>query len=619
MKPLNYLFTSALSLMSLWAGTVGMAQATDHTDRSTTIEKSHHAYVIEADGSYVVEGELVMRINEERAIQHQAQHSLSYSQSLETLNVVEAFTLKPDGRQVQVNPQQIKEQQEPVSTQAPMFQDHRMKVVIFPEVAVGDRLVLRYQRHRTTALFPGHFEELFLPDSYEVEQLSLSYELPEDKPLQADSKGFTGTTLPAQTGRKRYRWDYVARQWPRIESSAVAYVDHGPYLAVSTFASYKDFARAYAQRAEVTVTPAITALANELTAHLDTPRRKALALSEWVRKNIRYVAVHVGQGGVVPHPAQAVLDNLYGDCKDHVALLEALLRAVAIESSPALINQGNAYALPSVPTLGLLNHVITYIPSLNLYLDSTAAPIAAGFLPITNLDKPILLTQSGEMARSPATQDNQSKSHLSFKVQADGAAAFTLTSTVEGWGAELTRYMLSRVAPAARDHLVQSVLQQVGQTGTGTLHSDAADSDPRRFTLTLKGRADRLVHLPGPTGFPTLTSLGGGILATVQSFAAENQRTQDFTCLSSEAEEQARFELPKSVSILAVPNPVSIRNGAFHYSATYEREGNEVVIHRRFKFLNTKATCSPEDFEHMKPTIEKMTNDLKSQIIVQAS
>ncbi len=69
-------------------------------------------------------------------------------------------------------------------------------------------------------------------------------------------------------------------------------------------------------------------------------------LSDWVRKNIRYVAVYVGAGGVVPHSAQAVLDNRYGDCKDHVALLEALLKAVAIESSPALINAGNAYVLP---------------------------------------------------------------------------------------------------------------------------------------------------------------------------------------------------------------------------------------------------------------------------------
>lgn len=60
--------------------------------------------------------------------------------------MIDAFTLKPDRRKVQVNQEQIKEQQEPVSSQAPMFRIIRVKVIIFPEVAVGDRLVLRFQR-----------------------------------------------------------------------------------------------------------------------------------------------------------------------------------------------------------------------------------------------------------------------------------------------------------------------------------------------------------------------------------------------------------------------------------------------------------------------------------------
>jgi len=88
----------------------------------------------------------------------------------------------------------------------------------------------------------------------------------------------------------------------------------------------------------------------------------------------------VGSGGVVPHAADTVLDNFYGDCKDHVTLLEAMLTAVGIESSPALINSGNAYHLPTAPALGTINHVITYIPSLDLYLDPTAAQTEFGYL-----------------------------------------------------------------------------------------------------------------------------------------------------------------------------------------------------------------------------------------------
>ncbi len=49
-------------------------------------------------------------------------------------------------------------------------------------------------------------------------------------------------------------------------------------------------------------------------------------------QNIRYVAVYLGNGGLEPNSAQSILDNHYGDCKDHVTILEALLAAKA---SPA--------------------------------------------------------------------------------------------------------------------------------------------------------------------------------------------------------------------------------------------------------------------------------------------
>ncbi|AZD67368.1 Transglutaminase-like superfamily protein [Pseudomonas chlororaphis] len=589
----------------------------DGNDHSVTIEKSVQSYVINSDGSFVLDVELVSRINEERAIKARAQHPLSYNRALETLEVVEAFTQKPDGRKVLVGTEQIKEQQEQVSSQAPMFQDSRVKVVIFPEVAVGDRLVLRYQRHRTTALFPQQFEDISIPEFNPMNLFSLTYDLPADMPLYSDTKGFKPSMPKAAPGRKVYRWDYVPAEKARIEQGAVSYVDYGQYLAVSTFANFKDFARAYQERAGVEVTPAITELAEKLTANLRTPRAKALALSDWVRENIRYVAVYVGAGAVVPHSAQAVLDNRYGDCKDHVALLEALLKAVAIESSPALINLGNAYTLPTVPTLGLLNHVITYVPSLDLYMDSTDSSIAAGYLPILILNKPVLLTASGERRQTPANQFSKVVNDMTFKVAGSGAADFTSVATIEGWAAESNRYVYKSMKPTDRDLLIQQILTAYGQTGSGKFKTSSLVGNAEKFKSTMTGRTDNLVNLPGPIGVPTLSSLAGGILQNVFAFASEKERTQGFVCISSETEETSRFEFPKEVSILAVPKAVTLQKSDFDYSATYTKDGDAVVIKRRLKFTHPDAVCSPEEFAGMKPVIEGMVNDLKSQIIVQ--
>ncbi|WP_028943813.1 DUF3857 domain-containing transglutaminase family protein [Pseudomonas vranovensis] len=596
-----------------------LAQAKDDgTDPSVTIEKDIQRTVVAEDGSFETTQELVTLINEERAIQYRAQHSLYYNRTLETLEVVQAYTQKPDGRKVVVSAEQIKEQQEQQSAQAPMFHDSLVKVVIFPEVAVGDRLVLNVKKQRKTPLFPGQFEDLAMPQFHPTQQFTQIYDLPANLKLHADARGFKAKPPKTAGGRTVYQWDYVQGDNARIEMGAVAYSDYGKYLAVSTFDDYSAFAKAYAERAKPEVTPAIRELAQSLTAKLDNPRDKALALGDWVRRNIRYVAVYIGAGSVVPHAADTVLSNRYGDCKDHVALLEALLAAVDIDSTPALINLGNAFALPKVPTLGVINHVITYLPSQNLYLDSTVESIASGYLPVPVLDKPTLLTRTGTLGHTPATQQSKVENSTTFTVANSGAADFQHVSKIDGWAAELNRWGVRNMTPAQRDLMVQQILAAYGQTGSGKTNSGDLEGSGA-FEVQITGRSENLANLPGPIGVPTLTSLAGGIAQNVFGFVAEKQRTQPFTCISGVNEEQARYEFPADVKILAAPKSVTLKDAFIDYTAEYTQQGNSVVVKRRMDFHYPKAVCSVTDYEKMKPVVDAMLNDLNSQVIVHKS
>ena len=170
-------------------------------------------------------------------------------------------------------------------------------------------------------------------------------------------------------------------------------IDFAPNFSASTFKSYAEVGQAYQVRAKekAKVTPAIQTLANELIekAKAKTTLEKVKLMHHWVAQNIRYLGIYVGAGGYVPHDAQSILDNRYGDCKDHVVLLEALLAAAGIDSSPALINSGAAFLLPQLPTPGIFDHVITYVPSLNVFLDSTSRFAPLGTLPNGDLDKPV--------------------------------------------------------------------------------------------------------------------------------------------------------------------------------------------------------------------------------------
>jgi transglutaminase-like putative cysteine protease len=606
------------------AACLAVAQAAtkdEGTDPSMTVEKSNELNVINPDGTFEMFYEESLVLNEERAVKRFAQVPIHYNRVLETVEVTEAYTQKPDGRKIAVQPDQVKDQQEPQSSGAPIFQDMRVRTVIFPEVGVGDRLFLKFRKLRTMPLFPGHYEDLSLPSFFPIKQFQRIYDVPDKVQLRAEAKGFSGSSYAAGPGRKRYQWDYVPGERRRIESGAVSYFDYGDRLLVSTFGDFAEFASAYQTRAKdkAVVTPKIRELERQIAKGINEPRSRALALGEWVRKNIRYVAVYIGPGGVVPHESGAILDNRYGDCKDHVVLLEALLAAAGIDSTPALVNLGTSYRLQEVPTLGVLNHVITYVPSLDLFLDSTAEAIAPGYLPLSLLDKPVILTKTGRTIRTPAAQKDTTVSSTEFLITTSGAADFTHTSTISGWEAEWSRYLMRNIKPSDRDLAVERILQQYGQKGSGTIDVGNVEGSGDEYEMKIKGHTENLINLPGPIGIPTISSFGAGILSQVMRLASEKERTQPFLCLSGESREESIFLVPKEIAVVALPKSVAIHDAYFDYTSDYAQRDGAVVMRRYYRFHQPRMVCTPEDFNAMSSAVAQIIRDFRNQVIVQSN
>lgn len=611
----------ALLLVSLSAFCALAAAHDTGTDPSLVVDKYIQHYVVEKDGSYTVTVDNAKTIVQQRAVQAHSQYYISYNRTLDEVLSVEGYTQKPDGRRFKVEPSDIHDQQESASADAPMFQDTRVKVVVFPHVAPGDQLVVRYVIHRHTPLFPGQFEDLSSSEFYRNPQFELIYDVPDSMPLYADAAGFLPLPAEDPPGRRRYRWHYVAGDNARIESNSVSYFDYGKRLAVSTFRDYAAFARAFTQRSldKAAGEPPIADLAHRIADKLPDQRAKALALSDWVRDNIRYVGVYVGPGGVVPHAAGTVLQNRYGDCKDHAVLLEALLAAVGIDSTGVLINSGNAYRLPRTPTLGIFNHMITYVPALDLYLDPTAQSTSAGYLPASDLGKPVLLLKEGRLASTPARQLSRNRTVTWFDVLPDGRSRFKVSKTTAGAIAEPYRQAVRDTRQADREQFVARMLQGLGQTGTGVFDPGQTDGRSDEYSMAFSGTSENFVSLPGPTALATTYSFWGGLGETVFELAQEKDRRQDFVCPPVNAEDELGYSFPKSVRIVAMPRNLAIKDGNLSYQAQYTRKGNTVLVKRRLDFQHEGMVCGAGEFERMRVTLERMMRDLRSQIIVQGT
>lgn len=114
----------------------------DYDPGVTWLERVHELHV-RADATYVQTTQFLLRIDTEAAVEENAERRIRYSGSLETLDVLEAWTITPDGRRVVVAPDRIRTMESTDEGQAE-FSDQKVRVVIFPAVTAGARLYLRY-------------------------------------------------------------------------------------------------------------------------------------------------------------------------------------------------------------------------------------------------------------------------------------------------------------------------------------------------------------------------------------------------------------------------------------------------------------------------------------------
>lgn len=604
---------------------IAASGADDGTDASITVLKELQEFVVQPDGSFVLTQQTARQVNEQRAVAGAGQRQFHFNRTVEEVEVLEAYNEKPDGRRIPVLPDQVKLQQEPAYSGAPMFQDMQVKTLIYSDVAVGDVLYSKIRRTRRVAMFAGQFDDVTYPEYHPTKQYTVVYDMPASMALKVDDVGYEATAPTQHDDRTVYRWDQLPAENPRLEADTVAYWDFGRRLIVSTFASYADVGLAYDRAAAPAAAagPEVAARARAIAGGFATPRAKALAIADWVRKNIRYVAVYIGNGGVVPHSADAVLANRYGDCKDHTTLMEAMLRAVGIDSTPALINAGNSYKLSPVASLGQLNHAITYVPSLDLFLDSTAEDIAPGYLPVWELDKDAILTRTGALAHTPITQPGAVKSRFRVRIAADGAATFQFTRDQTGWLEDPVRFQHRNWRKADQDRFVETLLASFGMKGSGTVEQGSL-GDPdvtgvrTGYSYTLRGKADNWMYLPGTMGMAAASSLYIGLANQVFALTNETARTQPFICPENDFDEEADYEFPAGAALLAVPPDVHVASPYFQYDARFTRVHGQLHVARRFKSGKAGTrVCTPQDHAAMQADIRRMVRDLRSQFILQ--
>ncbi len=597
---------SRLARSSVWFGIFLATAANAQTYR----QRVSAEYVIAPDRSftYTVHSETTPLAQSVLQGVSQTRYTVNGNQTFE---VVEAYTRKSDGQQIAVNPSEIVSQDGVVGPLL-SYADIKIRQIPFKNVAVGDTVVatVRYtERHHY--LGDGFSASFSITPSGADVTSEMTVRRPAAMPFIQAAQQFNYEETPDG--------DMVVHHWSgrfqipqSTEQNVADLVLRLPRISFSTFASYDDIGKAFSAGAGelLNVTPAIASLADDITRGKTGRRERAEAIFDWVTGNIRYLALVIGVGRVVPNPPETVIANRYGDCKDVATLMSALLAAKGIASEYALINTNPIYQLDATPLVGSFNHVIVYLPEFDLYADPTVAASFVGRLPRADRGKPVLRVAKHQVTRAQTpigtADDNVARVSSHLKIGTDEVVSGE--TTVEGSGefAQLLRRFVTQSEGKSAQVALDALGKQLNIIGEYGLDMPPATSRGEPYGIKTKWTSDKPLELLAkgmkvPAGLTPITTNVSYLFGQLT-----RNRVNSAVCQPGRVVQEVSVQLPEGIAPKELPKPIHASTADFEFAREWSRHEQTIVERSELRSTVGAGACSPATITAVANAVEEI-------------
>ena len=551
-------------------------------------------------------------------------YNLSFNPDLESVEIVEAYTEKMDGQKIPVLPGQINEQKGFLApgTQISWPGMNSLQIT-FSQVQNGDKTLVRYRKNTHHTALPqwlSHFD--YLSNAFDIKSYKVHLSAPTEMPVEVFSQGFH-QNVTSENGRKHWHLQGSSAGTSDELQMANA-LKQLPYWMYSTLPSRLALGDAFAQatRQKMLITPEVQALANQITRGLTSDFDKAQAIAHWIAKEMRYVAIYVGAGGFIPHDLPDILKNRYGDCKDLTLLMMSLLKATGIDSAPALISTANTDWTPPVAA-SVYNHVLVYMPSLQLFFDPTASQIPFGKLPWTDSAKPVVvgLSNGSQDMRTPAfaSTENRVQIRSIWRIDAQGHAEADIKAETWGEAATTMQNQLAQIPTGFSGAAVQHFLKQAGLKGKGFVQYPTVQRQTQEQSFSTQIELPHFLATPEAASVnphPMISSLPMYVLNNIGP-QLDKDRRFDMLCTPISLVESFELQLPKDAQVLSIPKDTVQNQSGITYRSSYRHAGNSIVGERHFERAPSKSghICTVQELEQRRVALEAVRKDLRSTVL----
>jgi tetratricopeptide (TPR) repeat protein len=347
-----------------------------------------------------------------------------------------------------------------------MYTSARSYYVRFPRLDPGDVVELQYRVADVASRneFADYFGEVVYMQSPEPTALS-EYVLmtPKERTFYFNGPHVPGMTESVEETADQRIYHFRAVNVPATEAEELQppWAEVLGHVNVSTYRTWEDMGHWYwgLVRDQFVPDDEVRRRAEALTVGLKDDASKVRAVYDYVVQNTRYVALEFGIHGYKPYRCAQIFARGFGDCKDKATLIVTMLGALGIKATPVVVRTANKGDIEGTPaSLAPFDHMIAYVPSLDLYLDGTAEFSGSTELPAMDRGALALQVNQGDAKLvhlpDPPASASPSAHRVDVTLAADGSAQLDWRADIAGVEASEWR---------ARFHATATRKQRVGQ------------------------------------------------------------------------------------------------------------------------------------------------------------
>jgi transglutaminase-like putative cysteine protease len=156
------------------------------------------------------------------------------------------------------------------------------------------------------------------------------------------------------------RWSIVHQDRRVLEDLAPPWTFKSPCYQITEFQHWREVAQLFEPYYRDDLLPEAIALEVErLRAKYPSDAERATEWLRLIQRDLRYFALSLGEGGLVPRSLEAIWTSRFGDCKDAARLYVAGARRLGLDACAALVSTTHGLAIGELlPSIHVFNHMV---------------------------------------------------------------------------------------------------------------------------------------------------------------------------------------------------------------------------------------------------------------------